>query len=268
MANRIVFLGTAGDSYLMGSQALRTGGIVLDLEDDQFHIDPGPGSLIRLRDLNLNPRGHTAVLVSNNSLLKCDDLNAVIDAMSYGGEDPHGVVLCAESITSFTEESRPRLMKEQEGQVEKVVEVTPDSKVGINYLDFGFPKTRGVDETGVGFKIMTGSVVISYTGDTSYFSGLPAQHKDSDILIVNCKHPASISEKGFMNLEDASKLVGEVQPKLAVITGFGTKLYQKDVIQEAREIQKRTGVETTAGQEGLEVELASYESRTKQTKLK
>ena len=61
-----------------------------------------------------------------------------------------------------------------------------------------------------------------------------------------------------MNVEDVVKLLGAAKPRVAIITGFGNKLLDGDVISTARAIQRETKVQTVAAKDGFEVDLDSY----------
>ena len=87
MASAIIFLGTGGDAYTVGKGSLSAGGIIIQVNDNQFHIDPGPGSLFMAKQMGINLRGNTAVLASNANIYNSNDINAVIDAMTYSGFD-------------------------------------------------------------------------------------------------------------------------------------------------------------------------------------
>ena len=87
MDNKIIFLGTAGDSNVLGKQYKASGGMILQMGDVQLHLDPGPGALVRADQYGVNLRSNTAVLISNSSLKNCNDVNIVIDAMTYSGFD-------------------------------------------------------------------------------------------------------------------------------------------------------------------------------------
>ena len=55
--------------------------------ENQFHIDPGPGSLVMAKNCGVNLRANTALLISHNHLNHANDVNAVISAMTYDGFD-------------------------------------------------------------------------------------------------------------------------------------------------------------------------------------
>ena len=79
IASSVIFLGTGGDSYVIGKQLRASGGIILQLDEDQYHIDPGPGSLVMARESGINLRANTALFVTHNHLNHANDINAVID---------------------------------------------------------------------------------------------------------------------------------------------------------------------------------------------
>ena len=63
MSNKITFLGTGGGRIIIAHQLRATGGVILNLEDTQIHIDPGPGSLVQAKEHNLDPTKTDLVLV-------------------------------------------------------------------------------------------------------------------------------------------------------------------------------------------------------------
>ena len=82
----IIFLGTSGGNAV-SKQIQSAGGIILQVEDLQFHLDPGPGALSKAKEYGINLNRNTAVLVSHNHVNHCSELNPVIDAMTYCGLD-------------------------------------------------------------------------------------------------------------------------------------------------------------------------------------
>ena len=80
MNSQILFLGTGGDSIVVGKQYRTSGGIILNLNDMQFHLDPGPGALIMAKMYGINIRENVGVFVSHNHINHANDVNAVIIA--------------------------------------------------------------------------------------------------------------------------------------------------------------------------------------------
>ncbi len=266
MANNIIFLGTAGDSIIYGKQFRASGGIVIKTDNNQLHIDPGPGTLVRAMQTKINVRETTGILVSNYSILRSNDLNALISGMTYSGLDHKGVIAAYTSIIKGSESLRPLIRNECFNYVEKAIALETGKKVGINNAEIHATKTFNADS--IGFKIITLDFVLGYTSDTEFRAELAEEFEDVNILIVNCKNPEGIKEKGSMNTADVIKLLEKIKPELTVITGFGVKMIEHDPINEARKIQKATGCQVMAAKDGLIINPTSYSAKNKQSRLK
>ena len=64
-----------------------------------------------------------------------------------------------------------------------------------------------------------------------------------------------------MCTEEAIKLIDEVRPELAIITHFGAKMIRANPLQQAREIQKKTGIRTIAASDGVDINLEGLAQR-------
>ncbi|MBU0665844.1 MAG: MBL fold metallo-hydrolase [Nanoarchaeota archaeon] len=266
MKNAILFLGTGGDSQVVGKQIRSSGGIILKFNDNQFHLDPGPGAIIKAKDYGINLRENTAIFVSHNHINHVNDLNAIISAMTYSGMDKHGVLVCDEETLHGSENDYPGLKKHSKAMLERFIAVKPGMRIGINEVNI-MPVFAKHTESSLGFKFYSENFVVSYTGDTEYCKELVDGHKDVDVIIINCKHPIGLSQEGHMNSEDVVKFLNKINPKLAILTHFGLKMLDADTIYEAREIQKKTKCQVIAAKDGLIVNPVSYASSLKQKKL-
>lgn len=248
--NQLVILGTAGDVEVMARGERGSGGFLLILEGNQFHLDPGPGSLTAARAAGINPRETIAVIASNDSLLRSNDVNAVVSAMTLDGLDKHGVLIGSKSVV---EGGVLRQFYKQ--CVEGLVALAPGQKVGINEVTFVPVRAAGRDPTGIGFRISTEHVTLGYPGETRWYEGIVDAYAGCDVLLVNVRHPVGTREEGFFNVEDAERFITGVKPRLAILTGFGSKLLQEDLRDLARQLQRRTKVEVTAAKDGQKVKL-------------
>src|SRR3989344_2921753 len=102
---QLIFLGTAGSTSVVSKQLRSSGGIIFRTEDIQFHIDPGPGSLIKAKEYGVNVHHTNAILVSHNHINHCNDLNVVVEAMTHGGIEHQGLVLGSKSVLNNTQGS-------------------------------------------------------------------------------------------------------------------------------------------------------------------
>lgn len=242
MESQIIFLGTAGDPHTVGKQLLTSGGIILRCEGYQFHIDPGPGSLVQLANANINPRETTVLLVTSNSFVHSNDTNAVISAMTLHGADCRGILISTKAITP----------NEFHKMVERVIAIEPGQKVGIETIEIHTLHTT--KENNIGFKFVTPKHIICYSGHTNYDDSIIQQYHDSDILILNLHYPFGESGDGF-SAEDVIKIINEVNPQKAILTGFGKKVLNANPIYVARDIQHKTSCEVIVAKHGLGIPL-------------
>ncbi|MFH1211849.1 MAG: MBL fold metallo-hydrolase [Candidatus Woesearchaeota archaeon] len=254
----IMFLGTAGDIIVAGKQLRSSGGIVLTLENNQFLLDPGPGCLNNAAKLNINLRETIAIFSSNMDILLSNDVNAVVAAATLNGMDRTGVFIGAKSVTEGENQEQPVLMPRYKAMMEKVITISPNSKMGINDIDIYSTPTKTSDKTAVGFKFTASNFTVGYTGCTELTDQLIESMKNCDILIINCKNPADVNEEGQMNIADAITLVKAASPRLVILTYFGKKMIDANPLAEAREIKSITNVQAIAANDGLIIDPTNY----------
>jgi ribonuclease BN (tRNA processing enzyme) len=265
MTSRITFLGTAGDSFLIGKQLRASGGFVVQQDELQFHIDPGPGALVRLNQQDINVRATTAILISKDHVHFCNDVNALIDAMTYSGLDKTGVLVSNSSLINGTEIKDPYVTELHKSYLEKFIALMPGQKLGIEDVEI-LALNTGLEES-IGFKFITSEFTLCYSSDAKYSKELAKEYEGADILILNIRNPSGEKEENCLNADDAVKIISKVAPKLTIITGFGIKMVKADPIYVAREIQKQTGCAILCAKDGLIVNPVSYSAKTNQKRL-
>jgi ribonuclease BN (tRNA processing enzyme) len=267
MGAKIIFLGTGGDALVVGKQLRASGGFILQINENQFHIDPGPGALVRAAQYDVNLRENTAVLVSHAHVNHCNDVNAVINAMTHAGLDKFGVLIGNKTVINGNAEEKPILTEFHKKCVEKVIAMEYGQKIGIDNVEIKALYARHSDMDTIGFKFITPEFTLSYTSDTEFSNDLAKFHEDSDIMVINVVYPSDIKEKYNLNSEDALKLINKVQPKLAILQHFGIKMLSVNPLHEARELQKRTKTQIMAAKDGLSLDLMPYLRKPSQKKL-
>jgi ribonuclease BN (tRNA processing enzyme) len=258
--DKLIFLGTAGDALVMAKQQRQSGGIIFQLAGNQLHLDPGPGALLAAKQAGINPRDTIAILATNDSLLRVNDVEAAISAMTLDGMDRHGVLLATKSVIG-SESEQGRLSAWAASLVEGIVTLAPQVKVGVNEIMVLPLKTSGRFPDAIGLRIETHTLTLGYTGDSEWYETMAADYKDVDVLIVNVPEPDGAKEPGRMSLDQAARLIGDVQPKAALLTGFGSKLLEQDLMEAARQVQRTTRVNTIAAADKMVVELDQFRSR-------
>jgi ribonuclease BN (tRNA processing enzyme) len=249
MNKGILFLGTAGDHIVYGKQLRASAGILIVTEENVLHLNPGPGTLQQYKQFSINPREITTILLSSQQVIDANDVNAVIESMTLNGMDKKGVLISYNAPYELVTEYHKSL-------VERTIKLEQGMRVAINDLEI--KSTHSTNEASAGFVLYTPEYVIGFTGNTSYREILVSNFKDCNILIVNCRNPAGIEENNYFNIDDAKKLIKEAKPNLAILTFFGQKMLATDILDEARNVQKETGIQTISATDGLFINPKQY----------
>ena len=254
----IIFLGTGGDSYVVGRQIRASGGIILQIGDDQYHIDPGPGALSMAKETGINLRANTALFVTHNHINHCNDINAVIDAMTYSGFDKKGVLVANNTVINGSLNYQPFLQKYYRGFLERFIVLEEGGKVGINDVEVKAMKAKHSEPNAIGLKFITPDFTLAYTGDTAYSAENLADYENSDVLILNVPCLKKEESKDNLCKGDAVNIIKKVNPKLAIITHFGINFLKADPLYEISEIQKETNCQVIAATDGMVINPVSY----------
>lgn len=225
---KITFLGTGGGRFSAISQRRMTGGFRIDnLNGKNYHVDPGPGALVRTYQFGFDPRNLDGVFVSHAHTDHYNDAEILIEAMTRGMTKEYGVVLGNKSVLDGYERWGPGISKYHQSHSKKYV-LEPNQVENINGCSVKGTKTVHGDPEGVGFQIDYRGFKISYTSDTGYFEDLHKYHEGADILIASVLRPGNKSIRGHLCSRNFIELLKEVKPKLAIMTHFGLKMLSID----------------------------------------
>lgn len=248
---KITFLGSGGGRFSAISQRRMTGGFRIDnLGGKNYHIDPGPGALIRTYQFGFDPRNLSGVIVTHSHTDHYNDAEVLIEAMTRGMTKSLGTIVGSESVLEGFEQWGPCISSYHQSKPEKIV-LKPNEVSQLNNITIKGTGTEHGDPTGVGFQIDYNGFKLSYTSDTAYFDGLADYHMGSDILIASVLRPGNRSINGHMCSKDFVELINEVKPKVAVMTHLGLKMISSNPVTEAKKVSKKTGVKTIAAFDGL-----------------
>ena len=259
--DKLVFLGTGGDHIVVGKQLRNSGGIVLITEGMQFLIDPGPGCLLNAKNLGIHMRENTAILVTHSHVNHSNDLNATISATTHNGLDKKGVLFASKSVIEGN-----ILQEHFKNCMEKIIIAEPGKKIAINKVEIDVFKCEHSEDS-VGFKILCPKFTLAYSGDTEYYKGFEDNFKDIDIIILNVQEPFDKKEKGHLSADDVLKILTKVQPKLVVLTHFGSKMLAADPIEVTRQLEIKSKVNLMAAKDGMTLNPVTYSSGIRQKTL-
>lgn len=261
----ILFLGTGTGAAVAGKGIRSSGGIIIKVNDNQFHIDPGIGAITKAAQFGANLRENTAVLLSHSHLNHSNDINAVIDAMTYSGLDKKGVLIANKNALHGTEDYAPVVTNYHRNLLERFIAVGRNQRLGINDVEIQTLTARHNEPNSIGFKFFTPDFTLTYSSDTVYGVDIIDQYMNSNILILN----VPLIKKSEHNLctQDAIKIIQKVAPRMAIITHFGYEMIKADPLYEIREIQKQTKIQTIAAKDGMIINPISYSASAGQKTL-
>jgi ribonuclease BN (tRNA processing enzyme) len=246
----LTFLGTAGGRVLVFRQLRASGGLWLESNGTNILIDPGPGSLLRCLERNLNPQDLDVIILTHKHLDHSADVNVIIEAISEGGLKPKGVLLAPGDC--YDED--PVILKYNRKFLNEFIRIHEGYIFQINGLKIEFPKKHVHGVETYGYKVSNDKFKLSHIIDTEYFDELNQIYSNSDILIMNMVF-SQCRPYPHLCYEDIMKLVENIKPRIAIVTHFGYVLWKENTELYAKKIQEKTGVKTVAAWDGLEVDL-------------
>ena len=251
---RLTFLGTGGGRFATIYQARATGGIYLE-DQRNLHIDPGPGALVRMRSVGIDPLMTDAILVSHCHPDHYLDAEILIEAMTEGGSKKQGVLLASQSVIEGNGDFGPAISKYHLSKPRVVKVMQPFTKVSLKPLEIAATPSAHSDTSSIGFRIQSSNGTISYVSDTQLVEQVIKAHRNSRVLVASVTRPLGQRIPHHLSTEDAGYMIEKTKPELAVITHFGMRVIQENPETQAKWIEERSGVKTIAARDFMTLEL-------------
>lgn len=248
---KIIFLGTAGGRFAVLKQLRASGGIILEMDGEMIHIDPGPGALVKAVENRIDLSKLTGVIVTHTHPDHCSDAEIIIEAMTAGTKKKNGVLVANRLAfeKNHNEHYIPIFCKYHLKALKKYRMLRPGDSARIGKVKVTAVKTKHRDSEAIGI-IFQGTKRVGYTSDSEYFEGLEDFYRGCDYLIINCLRSRKDPWPEHMNSEGAEKIITSVRPKKAILTHIGIR-FMKDVYSEASMIKRSTGVDTIVAKDNM-----------------
>ena len=248
---RITFLGTGGGRFVTMTQRRRTAGIRVIGGGLNLHLDPGPGALVHSIEEGLNPQNINAVFVSHCHPDHYTDAEVLIEAMTRGMTRKQGLLAAPSSVLNGSEVCEPSISKYHQQMVEQRIVAQPGFRFAVKGMNVLATKARHTDPGAVGFRFETEFGDFAYTSDSEYFEQIADCYKGVRVLALCVMRPSGKPWKGHMSTDDVIRIVDETRPEEAVLTHLGMSMLMQGPEKEARLIEQKTGVSTTAAVDGM-----------------
>ncbi|PZR57437.1 MAG: MBL fold hydrolase [Candidatus Meridianibacter frigidus] len=252
MSQSILFLGSGGARFVVARQIRASGGMWMRYGRTQIHVDPGPGALVRaLSEIPACVPGELdALILSHKHLDHSNDINIMIEAMTYGGFRKRGALLAPADALRGEGVVLPYAQR----FVERIEELKPSSgpyTVGEVEIYTSCAHMHSVQTYGLHFKHQARTV--SYLPCGRFFNEMIGDYgaHRPDVLIMNVLRYRDAMDVDHLTLDDATHLIEGVRPKVAVFQHFGTKMLEQDPPKLARKLEDRLGLRVLAARDGM-----------------
>lgn len=258
----ITFLGTGGARFMIINQFLASGGLWLDLSGTQILLDPGPGCIVQSTKRKLKAEKLSAIILSHRHLDHSADINVMVEAMTQGGMKQHGWLFAPADAL----DSEPVIFSYLKSYLEGVEILQEGKSYQVGDVSFTTPirHIHPVETYGIVFR--AAEHTFSYIADTRYFDAI-SQYYNGELIIINLVflEPRPISDNPLtpadhLAVRDAEKLIGEIKPKVVIITHFGMGIWRAKPWQVAEQLTEITGVKVIAARDGMKFDLAKLDS--------
>lgn len=249
----LIFLGTGGGRFATISQVRATGGLYLVSDSTRVHIDPGPGSLIKLKESGIDPTKTEAVIVTHCHPDHYNDAEVLIEAMTHGCRKRRGLFAASDSVLKGFQTLGPAVSDYHASKPAEVKTLKAGDTFQIDDLKLRATKTFHSDPSAIGLYISSKDGVISMTGDTSLREEVYGEHMGADVLVLSVTRPLRARIPHHLATEDAAAIVDVVKPKLAIMTHFGMRFIGANPEVQANWVEKQTGVRTVSAWDGMDL---------------
>lgn len=249
--DEIIFLGTGGGRYTTLFQSRSTGGIILKINNHQFHIDPGPGALQRTKEEKIHNFKTDYIIATHEHLDHINDLNLMIEAITNAGTTKKGTLICSKKVIKNT------LTNYHRNLLKNVITLNKNEIINLKDVKIKAIKCKHSIEQTFGIKFYFKNKCIYFTGDTAIYPDFEKNLIDVDILIANTALPCNRKLSYHMNPLDLIKILKKTKNKIKkiIITHFGTEIIKNNPTLSAKKIFKETKINTIAAKDGLRIKL-------------
>ena len=240
-------MGTAGARFMVARQVAASGGLFLEENGTRISLDPGPGAVVQYARRQIDLTTLDAIVVSHRHLDHVGDVNVMLEAMTDGGFQHRGQLFCPSDAL----DDDPVVLRYVRRFPREIVRLAPDTTYSVNGLSFTTSGRHRHQVETYGFRF---GARLGWVTDSEYYDGIAEQHR-ADVMVIHTVLLHCRAGLPHMCVADVERIVREAQPKLALLTHFGTTVWHAGPAAIAADLTQRTGVEVRAATDGLSVEL-------------
>lgn len=255
MSFRIIFLGTGGGRFTTMYQTRSTGGMLIQHDGGNLHVDPGPGALTNMHRIHYDLTRTDSLIISHCHPDHYSDAESVIEGMTRGGWRKHGNVYGSVTVLEGQGGLGPCVSAYHRRIVEGTKVFAPGDVLDVDGMRVDIHRADHSDPTNVGFVFHTPHGKVAYVSDTSYSDDIADQYIGCRVVILPVTTPSGNRIKYHMCTDDAISFVERVKPELAIFTHLGIAILRKVPESEAAIVEEATGIRTVAARDLMVVDV-------------
>ena len=262
--SRIIVLGTLSDIDALNS-GRTCAGIILDVDNSQILFDPGIGSVVRASQTNIDLSRTNIMLVSSTESVYCNDINAVIEH----SKDLH--LICPKALL----EHDKSILTSIHAKDLKILSLGVDESRQTNIKNIDIQSQYNKSDA-ISFKVTTSRYVLGYITKARYSRQFVDSFKDSNILVISLHQLKHDKNSRYLDFEEITEMIREINPELVILTGFSKKTLDEDPLDISRRIKqelqkdKEQAIKTQIlpARESMIINPESYNIKLKQKSLR
>jgi len=238
----------------MIKQLRASGGIWLEINQTRMLVDPGPGSLVKANKSRpaLKLADLDAIFVSHKHIDHVNDANVMIEAMTDGGFNRKGTLLCPQEAL----ENPPVIFPYAREFLEKLIVLKQKSLYVIKNLKINIPVRVHHQTETYGFIIESDNIPsVGYIPDTEFFPELLDAYAGTRILIVNVVFSQPRPGIMHLSLPEALEIISGIKPEKAILTHFGMTMLKEKIWEKTRSLSEKLSLDIIAASDGMTLQI-------------
>jgi len=224
--SRIIILGTVSDIHALGNNRT-SAGIILDVDNNQILLDPGIGTITQSAQAKIDLKITNIMLITSTESVYCNDINAVIEHT----KEMH--LVCPKELLKHDES----ILTINHAKNLKILPLDKEETKQTNIKNIDITAQYNKSDA-VSYKITTSKYIIGYITKAKYTKAFVDSFKDSNILIINLTSTKSEKNSKYLDFEEITEFIREVNPELVILNGFNKKIVESDPLDIARKIKQ------------------------------
>lgn len=244
----IIFVGTGGGGGMVATQKLATAGTYLEADGLKIYIDPGPGAVLRARQLGIKLEELDAILLTHRHLDHAHDIVPMLEAW-LDLDNPKNIGEKKLYLpTDYLDEYQ--LQEFSRKKIKEIIILSSQTRYKLKNLTITTSKALIEKPHHINnlpqvfaFHIQGEKIDIGFWSQSRYVKGITDGFKPKILIFdfINDSEPY---------LSEQANIIKNINPELVILRHFILPMYDKQVSKLADLMQGLTNIKTIIAPEG------------------